>query len=361
MYDALPSLNRRARRLSSLALMGVALVAACDTDETVAPKPAAPVAIPAAAQPQLGPGKTGSIAIKLFDQNQALITGQYSTGFEIKSPSSTIWWASDNQATIDADTSWGVIVLKSLVPGQYRVCAFSTPYGYGVVGQTCRYPTVYAGSTTAAFFDYAPEAIFKWDVKDDAGNLIAGTSFKLDSMNVPFVPFGNITDNIPADVDPVSGQYTIPIRFESTWKICLDQIPAGYVIGPNQPACVSKDVKMQTGWGLGTFWLVPIHSASWNVTDGVTSIGPSTFKVMSGAISIDVVDNGLNDYNPTLGKLAVKLPQAGPYSVCEIVPPVNHWNANPSCHRITVDAGIPASAGIFVNPEKQVYYPGPRG
>ena len=61
MYDALPSLNRRARRLSSLALMGVALVAACDTDETVAPKPAALAAIPAAAQPQLGPGKTGSI------------------------------------------------------------------------------------------------------------------------------------------------------------------------------------------------------------------------------------------------------------------------------------------------------------
>ena len=23
--------------------------------------------------------------------------------------------------------------------------------------------------------------------------------------------------------------------------------------------------------------------------------------------------------------------------------------------------GLPASAGIFVNPEKQVYYPGPRG
>lgn len=357
MYDALPSLNRRARRLSSLVLMGVALVAACDTDETVAPKPAAAPTIPEAAQPQLLPGKTGSIAIKLFDQNKNLITGQYYTGFEIKSPSGKIWWANDNLQN-DADSTWGVLVLKSLVPGQYRVCATSMPYGYGVVGQTCRYPGVYAGSTTGAFFDYAPEAVFKWEVKDDGGNLIGGTTFRVDSTNVQFQ---NVTDDTPPDVDPVSGQFTIPIRFEGTWTACLDQLPAGYVIAPNQPKCASRDVKMQTGWHLGTFLIVPIYSANWTVTDGVTAIGPSTFEVLSGAIKITVVDNGMNDYNPTLGKMAVKLPSAGPYSVCEIIPPVNHWNANPSCHRIAVEDGVPASAGYFINYEKQVYYPGPRG
>src|SRR5262245_13662083 len=156
MYDTLLSMKSRARWLSSVALMGMALVAACDTDETVAPKPVTPSAIPEAAQPQLGPGQTGAIVIKLLDENKNLITGQFATGFEIKSPSGKIWWATDN-APGDADSTWGVVLLTSLVPGQYRVCAFSTPYGYGVVGQTCRYPGVYAKSTTGEFFDYAPE------------------------------------------------------------------------------------------------------------------------------------------------------------------------------------------------------------
>jgi hypothetical protein len=354
MYDTLPFLNR-ARRLSSLAVLSVALVAACSTDETVAPKK--PAANPEAAQPQLlPPGQTGSIVIKLFDQNKNLITGQYATGFEIKSPSGTIWWANDNVQN-DADSTWGVLVLKSLAPGLYRVCAFSTPYGYGVVGQTCRYPTVYAGSSTGAFFDYGPEALLKWDVIDNAMNPISGTTFRVDSTNVPF---WNVTDNVPPDVDPASGKFNIPIRFEATWKVCVDKVPAGYVIAPNQPACVSKDVVMNSGWDVGPFWLVPIYSAHWTVTDGVNAIGPSTFAVQTGATKITVVDNGMNDYDTTLGKIAVKLPSAGDYSVCETVPPVNHWNANPSCHSITVSAGVPGAAGYFTNYVK-VLFPATRG
>ena len=356
MYDLLLSLNRRARRFSSFAVFGVALVAACDTDETVAPKPSAP-AVPQAAQPQLLPGKTGSIAIKLLDEQQLQITGQFYSGFEIKSPSGKIWWATDN-AQNDADSTWGAVALKSLVPGQYRVCVFSMPYFYGVVGQACRYPTVSAGANVNLFFFYAPEALFEWDIIDDGGNHMAGATFKVDSSGVPFQ---NVADNTGADTDPVTGKFRIPIRYEGKWTVCLDQIPAGYVKVPNGLTCATRDVVMQSSWGLGTFMIIPIHSAGWTVTDGFTAIGPSTFEVLSGAIKITVVDNGLNDYNPTLGKFSVKLPQAGPYSVCEIIPPVNHWNANPSCHRITVQAGVQASAGYFINPEKQVYYPGPRG
>ena len=345
MYDALLLLNRRARRLSSFAILGVALVAACDSDETVAPKQA-PVAVPEAAQPQLLPGKTGSIAIKLLDENQLPITGQYYSGFEIKSPSGKIWWASDN-AQKDADSTWGAVALKSLVPGQYRVCVVSMPYFYGVVGQACRYPTVTAGSTVNLFFFYAPEAVFTWNIIDDGGNHMAGTTFKVDSSGVPFQ---NVADNTGADTDPGTGKYTIPIRYEGKWTVCLDQIPAGYVKVPNGLTCATRDVVMQSGWGLGTFMIIPIHSASWTVLNGsLQAIGPSTFEVLSGAIKITVVDNGLNDYNPTLGKFSVKLPQAGPYSVCEIIPPVNHSNANPSCHRITVQTGVQASAGYFFN------------
>ena len=72
-------------------------------------------------------------------------------------------------------------------------------------------------------------------------------------------------------------------------------------------------------------------------------------------------NNGVNDRDPALGKLAVALPEAGAYSVCETIPPVNHWNAQPACKRITVAAGMPMSPGTFINPEKQVYVPGPSG
>jgi hypothetical protein len=333
-------------------VLSVSVLAACDNDEAVAPKPAA---VPTAAQPQLLPGKTGNLVIKTLDQNQNILT-QTMASFEINAPSKT-WWANDNMDA-DADTSTGVLVYKSLVPGSYKVCVFSTPSGYGLVGSRCQYTQVYAGSTSGLFFTYAPEAVLKWTTAlDNPWNYVGGATFRVDSNNVTYQ---YVTDNVPSDVDPAPGVFQIPIWFEGTWTVCVDKLPAGFVLAPNQPPCKSKDVKMNTGWHLGPFFIVPIFSARWNVTDGLSLIGPSTFKVQSGLIDIDVVDNGVNDYNPVLGELGVKLPKAADYSICEIVPPANHWNATPSCKRVTVVQGVPTAAGTFVNPEKQVYYPGGR-
>src|SRR6185503_6592774 len=60
----------RSPRLSSIVLVGSATLAACNTDQPVAPK--APE-IPAAAQPALLPQNSGSLVIKLVDGANAII------------------------------------------------------------------------------------------------------------------------------------------------------------------------------------------------------------------------------------------------------------------------------------------------
>ena len=347
MYAALPFLRIRGRRLSMLAFAGTALLAACDTEQPVAPKPAV---IPTAAQPALGPGKSGNIAIKLLDQNQNLLTTPFSQ-FKITGPGGNTWYASDNDPQTDADTTVGLLVIKSQAPGQYKACEVGPPIGLGVVGQSCQYTDVFIGSTSGLFFYHGTAGYLKWTVTDNGWKPIGGTVFRLDSTNVTI---GDVGDNAPADADPAVGIFGVNIPFEAVYKVCVFSLPAGYVLGPNQPSCFSHEVKMNTGWDLGNFYIVPIYSATWNVIDGVSLIGPSTFQVVSKGINITVVDNLANDYNPTLGQIAVKLPNAGDYSVCETVPPANHWNATPSCKRIKVAAGVPALPGTFINYEKQV-------
>jgi hypothetical protein len=110
----------------------------------------------------------------------------------------------------------------------------------------------------------------------------------------------------------------------------------------------------------------PTFSAYWQVTDGTVGadfhynlIGPSTFTVVNalGGAPITVVDNGVNDIDGNLGKVAVKLPAAGTYSICETVPPNGYWNAQPACKQVPVATGEAGWAEWFINPEKQVYKP----
>jgi hypothetical protein len=358
MYVALPSMRRRTHRLASLAIFSVALLAACDSDKPLAPKPAT---VPTDATPQLLPYKTGTLVLKLVDQNQNIVPQllpDVHARFAITGPNNKTWVATDDSLP-DSDPTPGMLVLKALVPGVYKACEISTPFGFGVVGQSCLYTQVYSGSTSGLHFVHAKEADRLWSVMDEVSNYVGGTVFQLDSTNVTM---GQIADDDwPSDMDPGTGRFHLILKYEATYKLCLKQVPPGYVQYAGQDPCVVTSVKMNTQEKFPTFRVVPTYSANWTVTDGITLIGPSTFKVFKGLGGFLVVDNGVNDRDPALGKLAVALPEAGEYSVCETIPPVNHWNAQPACKRITVAAGIPMSPGTFVNPEKPVYVPGPSG
>jgi hypothetical protein len=350
--------DRRSLRLASIALLGTAMLAACDTDEPIAPKA---TAVPAAAAPSLLPGKTGSVVIKLLDGANAIIplTG---AGFTVEGPGQTTWTIMDagpNDQKYDKDSTAGVILIKNMTPGQYTFCEKLPPAGFGVVNPSCQTTGVYAGSTSGLFFHNLPVAHVKWSVTDYASNFIGGAVFTLDSNDVVIGPIG---DGSVWDTDPAPGKFDVKIPFESYLKVCVTTPPAGYLFPVNQITCAASNIKQGTVTDFGQFYVNPVYSAYWKVADAAyTLIGPSSFQLASadGLYDFAVVDNSINDFDAALGKIAVKLPSGGYYSICETQPPLNHWNAQPSCKRISVASGEPASADYFINPEKQVYSPGP--
>jgi hypothetical protein len=362
MFSTLLALHSRARRISAISLVGTAMFAACDADEPIAPKAAQ---VPTAAAPGLRTS-TGSLVVKLVDGSNAIIPID-GAGFSVEGPGNTKSVIMDvgSYDNYDSDPTPGAILMKALSPGQYKLCEGLTPAGFGVQNPRCQTIGVTAGATSTLTFHHLPIAHVKWTVTDYASNFIGGSVFTVDSNNVVI---GKIGDGSVHDSDPAPGKFDVKIPAESYYKVCVTTPPAGYMFPVNQIECAAADIKQGTVTNFGNFGVNPVYSAYWGVTDGSldpssqpTLIGPSTFKLASanGLFNFDVVDNSLNDFNPVLGKIAVKLPGGGYWSICETQPPFNHWNANPSCKRIDVASGIPASADYFVNGEKAVYYPGP--
>jgi hypothetical protein len=203
-----------------------------------------------------------------------------------------------------------------------------------------------------------------WNVVDYVPNYVGGTVFQLeDSTNTLMTMF---TDNASPDKDPGNGWLQINIPFDGTYSICSVTPPVGYVFAAANPGCTSFQVTQGSATVLANTIVTPIASLNWRVTDGTsdannqpTLLGPSTFTVTGGpnSIALTVVDNGQNDIDPTLGKLAVIVSGLGWYSICETVPPVGHWNAKPSCKRVWVASGVPGQGDYFTNPEAQVIYP----
>jgi len=358
MYDALPSSNRSGRALMAFTLVGAALLSACDTDQPIAPKPVANA--PTKPAERLSPLNSGDLVIKVVDQAQNPLTAGPATGFLVTGPNNNSWVEWDEDPT-DYAKGFGVILRKSWAPGLYKICENYPPGDLGVVGMSCRFATVYVGATTGIVFTNLPATHIKFTVTDQSQKLIAGTTFTLDSSNVAF-PAG-VTDNGVADEDLTAGKIDVKLRYESTYKVCVNNPPFGYILVPNQPACVSKPIKMGTGpVDFGNFAIVKQFSVSWQVTDGTvdgsgqyTLIGPSTFSIyFNGNYITDFVDNGNTDDDATLGKYALTLPFAGTYKVCETVPPAGHWLPQQPCSQFTVASGVPVSLGNFINPEAQV-------
>ena len=89
-----------------------------------------------------------------------------------------------------------------------------------------------------------------------------------------------------ADV-PRSGRHRqITIPFDGTYSICSVTPPAGYVFAAANPGCTSFQVKQGSATVIANTIVTPIASLIWRVTDGTTDannqptlLGPSTFKV----------------------------------------------------------------------------------
>jgi len=100
--------------------------------------------------------------------SQLKVTGPNGTPFNV-----------DENGQYDSDSTVGKVVIKNLVPGNYKVCQITSPTGYGVVGLSCRGTTLYAGTTTGLWFTQGPIVTLKWSVKDSliASALVGGAVF----------------------------------------------------------------------------------------------------------------------------------------------------------------------------------------
>ncbi len=359
---SMPFARRSALRLSCLAvasMASVAFLAACDDNQPTAPKPPS---APVTAAPIVIPIKTGSIVMKVFDEKQALITTSSATYQIIRSNGGiTSTWTLKDGLVNDSEPAMGVALMKGLVPGTYQVCETEAPVDYALAKPACGVVTVYAGATVGLYLvnPHLPKITFK--VVDFIGNLVPNMTFTIkDSANVYS---SLVVDNGPLDSDPVGGQLALTLPFESKYTLCETTLPPGYAFPLAQiKFCFDYTVKNGESKQAGPFTLYPIASALWQVTDGTISptffynlIGPSSFKVIAANQTwTDVTDNGVNDIDPKLGAVSVKLPAAGTYQICETVPPVNHRNATPACKTVDVVTAAPKWAEFFINPEKQV-------
>ena len=345
--NSILSIDGRATRRATVALFGAAMAAACDTDRAVAPTPT--TTVPAAAAPIRSLGNTGTLVIRVVDDEDHLLSG---TSFKVTGPLASVINVTDNDA-VDGDNSKGIIVLAGLQPGLYTGCEVTPPAGYALPSWNCHVSTVYVGSTTGMekFVSMRLPKV-QGGFIDAAGAKVGGGTVSLrDSVGTLLA---TVTDNSTEDKDPTPGQFTIVLPSPGKFSVCEIGFPAGYAPAPGSIMCHTVTAQWELPVGISPFLIYPAPSASWTVRDVWGSfIGPSTFKVTTGLITNPVVDNGMNDLDPIKGRILVKLPKAAVYTVCESVAPAGYW-PDPNCHTVDATSGLAVSAGIFTNQYAQV-------
>jgi hypothetical protein len=69
-----------------------------------------------------------------------------------------------------------------------------------------------------------------------------------------------------------------------------------------------------------------------------------------GTFNATIADNGVNDFDKRLGKLAIELPDVGKYTVCQTVAVPGHQMSSPNCKRFEVMGKLmPAWLEFFIN------------
>ena len=343
------ALDLRGRRLYSLALLGVVALAACDNDRPLGPNP---TTIPTTAAQAKNQNKGGKIVITIVDQNQAA-PASAGAMFSLQASGQPSITVTDNSAQ-DADPITGVVAVKGLSAGLYEVCEKIAPTDYVLANPGCVNATLVSGGSAQVQFVNLTMGRAQFRTIDYAFNYIGGAVFKLrDSTGATLAQF---TDNSPPDLDPTPGRFELKFATDGLYSLCGVTPPPGHLFVSS--GCVGFTVNHGQYSSMPEFWVFPPFSAYWHVTDGTstpdgyaTLIGPSTFEVVGGSngFSATIVDNGANDFDTRLGRLAINLPDEGWYTVCQTVAPINHQSATPNCKRTEVRKLAPGWGEFFFN------------
>src|SRR4029450_1390413 len=342
MGTTLRSRHKRAARVTPAVLLGLSLLAACDTDQPIAPETtkASAVKTPSGYW-SLAPG---AIAFNVVDESQVAVTGY--TNFWLINSKNDSTFIPDNNAYLDSNPVSGSYLLKGLTPGTYQICQHDCPTYYLEANPKCLTANVTTGATTVIgpFVDLHQPKIL-WKVVDEDDVLLSGAKFTLsDSANNSAV----MTDNGPYDGNKTDGLWSM-LTWPQALKICETVPPPGCVL-PAQP-CVTFVGKGGLPTDLGKFVNTLIAGVKIEVlSDKFWLIGPSTFKIYGSNTITTIDDNGPYDLNPKYGLLKVKLPAPGDYTVCERRAPCGCDAPSPRFKGpITVPYGVPVWAPLFIN------------
>ena len=343
MGTTLRSRHKRAARVTPAVLLGLSLLAACNTDRPVAPETtkASSVKTPSAYRS----GAPGAIAFNVVDESQVAVTGY--TNFWLINSKNDSTFIPDNNSYYDSNPASGSYLLKGLTPGSYKVCQHDFPTYYLNANPQCLTANVTTAATTVIgpFVDLHQPKIL-WKVVDEDDVLLAGAKFTLTNMATNNSAL--MTDNGPYDGNKTDGLWEM-LTWPATLKICETVPPTGYVL-PAQP-CVTFEAKGGLPLDLGKFVNTLVASVKIEVlSDKFWLIGPSTFKIYGSNTITTVDDNSPFDLYPKYGLLKVKLPAPGTYNVCQTSAPYGFDPPSPACKGpITVPYGSPVWAPLFIN------------
>jgi len=352
MFNNLIQLDRRSVRRASLAIFGVALIAACDTDRPTSPAPVKSAAeVPKSAEGMVIPA--GNLVFATVNTSSQLIGP---ATFDMTGPWGYHQVVTDN-AGLDVDPTLGKLRLNSLAPGAYKVCETKAPPDFALPDSTCHSGMVYGGNTTAvAAFVHQWLPLVEVSYKDLKGALVGGGGVTVkDSLGNALKYIGD--DGI-SDVNKVPGKIYFRLPVSGKVSICATDTPYGYSLPIGSAQCLTGTYKNMTLTFL-TFSLVPAPSIGWGSSDLYgTALAGGTFQISNLflGISFQVTDNDANDLDPAPGKFLVKIGKAAWYNLCEVTPPTNYFPSNPSCRQVDVTSGKSVWANWFTHQEKQVVY-----
>ena len=165
-------------------LLGLSLLAACDTNRLVAPETTKASSVKPLAYRT---GGLGSIAWKIVDESQVLVTGY--SDFIVTGPGNHFALVYDANSYYDSNPAQGSILLKGLVPGTYQVCQNIFPTYYLNANPKCQTANVSTGTTTSlTFVDlHQPRILRKVVDEDDMPEVLRTVWRRRAAMSIPRV------------------------------------------------------------------------------------------------------------------------------------------------------------------------------
>jgi len=337
MNATLLSFDLRGRRLSSLALLGAAALAACDNDRPVGPNP---TAIPTEAS-AAKVAKGNSLFITIVDENGATPTtvgAQFTVG-QVGQPT---YFLVDNIGS-DADPTPNTLQMKGLI-GTYNVCQTVAPTDYVLATPACQSVTLNDQNAKLQFVN-ANVGHAVWTVLDFNGVGIGGAVITWHDGN------GNsfqVADNSALDLDKADGVFEVKAPYGGGGACSLTP-PPGWVFGTT--GCFGQPVPPGQKTFFINFNVNPEYSVNWAAIDPNGLAGPSTYTVTNaaGTFTATIDDDGNKDGWKGLGQIWMIVPGPGEYRICQTTPPPNTKIADPSCVVVSPIFGDPTYAGTFVS------------